>query len=105
MFSIDVGGNEEDTVLLFFFFQAEDGIRVPSVTEVQTFALPFRLLTDIAALQFYRQVGAAGPPPEPNASVAAAAGHVEEAKPPARRFAGQPEDGPQTGRGSGRERG
>src|SRR2546430_9441575 len=35
-----IGYRRDDTILLFFFFQAEDGIRDLTVTGVQTCALP-----------------------------------------------------------------
>src|SRR5690606_39311813 len=40
-------------VVLFFFFQAEDGIRDFHVTGVQTCALPISLRTFVAALAVY----------------------------------------------------
>src|SRR5436189_4910289 len=40
-----------DSAVLFFFFQAEDGIRDTSVTGVQTCALPIWLLTEPPALR------------------------------------------------------
>ena len=38
--------DERGFVKVFFFFQAEDGIRDTSVTGVQTCALPISFLTD-----------------------------------------------------------
>src|SRR5437879_7904054 len=50
-------------VFLFFFFQAEDGIRDTSVTGVQTCALPiYGLNVILAALLMLRLVGLAGSP-------------------------------------------
>src|SRR5256886_12435538 len=42
--SLETGIEDVDTVLLIFFFQAEDGIRDLTVTGVQTCALPISVL-------------------------------------------------------------
>src|SRR5690625_5341842 len=72
-----------ETSLLYFFFQAEDGIRDGHVTGVQTCALP------ISQLQRYRRLGAPGDLParrrtvlRPTAEQAApSAGHLTPAPP------------------------
>src|SRR2546427_1734040 len=43
--SVHQGESEPDDILLFFFFQAEDGIRDLTVTGVQTCALPIWIRT------------------------------------------------------------
>src|SRR5256886_12533446 len=44
-----------DSMLVFFFFQAEDGIRDLTVTGVQTCALPIFGKAHVRALQRYQQ--------------------------------------------------
>src|SRR5260370_26753428 len=44
---------EIDSGCLFFFFQAEDGIRDSSVTGVQTCALPISIVTDVGQHQMW----------------------------------------------------
>src|SRR5207248_5566379 len=87
---------------VFFFFQAEDGIRDRTVTGVQTCALPIFDAADQAGLVAGRtqagldQVGARG--------LAAGPGDADEAE-PARRVAVRSEErreGKSVGRGGGR---
>src|SRR2546422_2706507 len=83
-------------VLLFFFFQAEDGIRDVAVTGVQTCALPICAALG-RGLGLPGRTGGAGHRPAP------AAREADEAGGAARLGAGGGDD--QIGRGSGRGRG
>src|SRR5207237_7699066 len=57
-------------VLVFFFFQAEDGIRDSSVTGVQTCALPISLARDSSPPMLITMPEASTPTPSPAQSTA-----------------------------------
>src|SRR5207249_6635734 len=62
--SVNLGCSEKSTysLVVFFFFQAEDGIRDRNVTGVQTCALPILPVNRAAVMQrFLRGVLAEGP--------------------------------------------